>query len=68
MTGNRSFYFFTGAGTAGADLAGTFSNTEPPLPREAWMAKVIDVAIKIAPSTQVILAKRVTEPRGPKAA
>ena len=37
MTENCFSYFF--AGTAGAVLAGTLSNTDPVLVREAWTAK-----------------------------
>jgi len=67
-------YFLAGAagtvGVAGADWVwvGAFCITEFDVAFVAQMASVTEVAIKTAPSTQVILARVVTAPRGPKAA
>ncbi len=64
-------YFLAGAaGAAGVVwvCVGAFCNTELEVPLDAQMASVIEVAMKMAPSTQVILARVVTAPRGPKAA
>jgi hypothetical protein len=53
---------------AGADLRGVVSRIEPDECFVAHTASVMDVHIKIPAKTQVILARVVTAPRGPKAA
>ena len=53
---------------AGADLRGTFSRIEPEEYFVAHTAKVTDVHMNTPASTQVILARVVTAPRGPNAA
>ncbi len=61
-------YFLAGAGFFGAAGPGEVSRIDPEVCRVAQIASVTEVAMKIAPSTQVIFAIVVTAPRGPKAA
>lgn len=57
-----------GALDAGALCLGAFSMIDPEVCRVAQTDRVIEVAIKMAPNPQVILAKVETAPRGPNAA